>query len=126
MAQTAAVAALVVLGLLAVFQVLLVAGAPLGRYAWGGGHEVLPRRLRIGSAASLGLYAVIALVLLDRSGVTAVLPGGFVRVAVWVVLAYFVLGIGMNAISRSRREAVVMAPTCLALAVLTFLVATGG
>ncbi|WP_282947114.1 hypothetical protein [Cellulomonas endometrii] len=125
MAETAAVAALVVLGLLTVFQVLLVAGAPLGRYAWGGGHEVLPRRLRVGSAVAVGIYAVIALVLLDRSGVTAVLPGRFVDVGVWVAFAYFVVGIGMNAISRSRREAVVMTPTCLALAGLTFLVATG-
>lgn len=125
MAETAAVAALVVLGLLTVFQVLLVAGAPLGRYAWGGGHEVLPRRLRVGSAVAVGIYAVIALVLLDRSGVTAVLPGRFVDVGVWVAFAYFVVGIGMNAISRSRREAVVMTPTCLALAGLTFLVAAG-
>jgi hypothetical protein len=125
MAETAAVAALVVLGLLTVFQVLLVAGAPLGRYAWGGGHEVLPRRLRVGSAVAVGIYAVIALVLLDRSGLTAVLPGRFVDVGVWVAFAYFVVGIGMNAISRSRREAVVMTPTCLALAGLTFLVATG-
>jgi len=124
MAQTAAVAALVVLGLLAVFQVLLVAGAPLGRYAWGGAHEVLPRGLRVGSAVAVGLYAVIALVLLDGSGLTAVLPGRVVDVGVWVAFAYFVVGIGMNAISRSRREAVVMTPTCLVLAGLTFLVAT--
>ncbi|VTR77005.1 hypothetical protein [Cellulomonas hominis] len=125
MAETAAVAALVVLGLLTVFQVLLVAGAPLGRYAWGGGHEVLPRGLRVGSAVAVGIYAVIALVLLDRSGLTAMLPGRFVDVGVWVAFAYVVIGIGMNAISRSRREALVMTPTCLVLAGLTFLVATG-
>ena len=40
--MTAAVVALALLAALAVFQGLLVAGLPLGRFAWGGQHEVLP------------------------------------------------------------------------------------
>lgn len=58
--SVAAVLVCAVLGLLAVFQAGLVAGLPLGRFAWGGQHIVLPSRLRIGSAVSIVLYAVFA------------------------------------------------------------------
>lgn len=123
--QTAAVLVAVVLAALAVLQVRLAAGAPLGRFAWGGAHDVLPPHLRVGSAVSVLLYAAIAVVVLDRAGVLDVLPVGFARVATWVLLAYFVVGTGLNAISRSRAEARVMTPTCALLAVLVLVVATG-
>ena len=31
-----------ILAFLAIFQLLLIAGLPLGRFAWGGRHEVRP------------------------------------------------------------------------------------
>ncbi|UZN03419.1 hypothetical protein [Cellulomonas sp. S1-8] len=124
MTQLAVVVALVLLGALAVLQVLLAAGAPLGRYVWGGGHDVLPRGLRIASAASVLLYAGFALLLLDRAGLTDVLPDTVARVGTWVLLGYLVLGAPTNALSRSRREALVMTPTCLVLAACALVVAT--
>src|SRR5690606_3719032 len=66
MGSFAAVAASIVLLALAFFQLALVFGAPLGRFAWGGQHEVLPANLRIGSAVSIVLYALFVVVLLDR------------------------------------------------------------
>ena len=99
-----------------VFQALLVCGAPLGRLAWGGQHDVLPRGLQIGSAVSIGLYAFFALVILAAAGIGSVLPGGFVDVAIWVLAGYFLLGILMNAISRSRPERLVMTPVVTLLA----------
>lgn len=121
-----AVAACVVLGLLAVFQLALAAGAPLGRFAWGGQSRVLRTRLRIGSVVSIVIYAFIAVVLLERAFLIHVLGNsGFVRVAAWVVFAYFVLGILMNAISRSRPERFTMTPVTVVLAALSLLVALG-
>jgi hypothetical protein len=109
---------------LAVFQGTLVAGLPLGRFAWGGQHEVLPPRLRAGSAVSIVLYAVFAVLILEAAGALELLPDGLVAVAIWVLAGYFVLGIAMNAVSRSRPERLVMTPvvallaaSCLALAV---------
>ena len=102
--MTAAVVALTLLAALAVFQGLLVAGQPLGRFAWGGQHEVLPPNLRIGSAVSIGLYAAFAVLILQAAGVISPLPAGVAVVAIWVLTGYLVLGIGMNAISRSRPE----------------------
>ncbi|TFC80303.1 hypothetical protein E3O45_02495 [Cryobacterium sp. TMS1-20-1] len=39
----------IILVFLAIFQLLLIAGLPLGRFAWAGRHEVLPTHLRIGT-----------------------------------------------------------------------------
>jgi len=121
--SVAAIAATIVLAALAVFQLALAIGAPLGRLAWGGGHERLPTRLRIGSAVSIVLYAVFAAILLDRAGVVDVIPDGASRIAAWVITGYFVLGIPLNAISRSRSERFVMTPVVTILAVLSAIVA---
>jgi hypothetical protein len=122
---TAALLLTVLLALLAVFQVALILGAPIGHFSWGGQHRVLPARLRIGSAVSILIYAVIALAALGRAGLVDVFPGTFPAVAMWVVFAYFVLGIGMNAISRSKPERYTMVPVTIVLAALSLLVALG-
>jgi hypothetical protein len=114
--MTVALVGVGVLAGLAVLQVCLIAGAPLGRFAWGGQNNVLPSRLRIGSGVAIVLYAVFALPILQAAGAVAVLPGGAVGVAIWVLAGYFTLGIVMNAASRSRSERVVMTPLTLVLA----------
>jgi hypothetical protein len=118
-----AVVGTALLGALAVFQLLLVAGAPLGRFAWGGRHVVLPAGLRIGSATSVALYAAIGLVLLQRAGALDVLPHGLVDVAIWVLAGYFALGVVLNAASRSRAERRVMSPVAGVLAVVCLVLA---
>lgn len=121
----AAIALCVVLAVLAVFQVALIFGAPIGRFAWGGRHRVLPTKLRIGSAVSIVIYAIIALLALDRAGLVDTVPEAVSTVGMWVVFAYFVLGIGMNAISRSKPERYTMVPVSFVLAVLSLMVALG-
>jgi hypothetical protein len=118
-----AVLAVVVLAGLAVFQALLVAGQPLGRFAWGGQHTVLPTGLRVGSAVSIALYAGFAVLILCAARALAVLPAGLVDIAIWVLTGYFTLGIAMNAISRSRPERFVMTPLVLVLAVVCLVLA---
>jgi hypothetical protein len=120
-----ALALTVILAALAVFQLVLIFGAPLGRFAWGGQHRVLPARLRIGSAVSILVYALIDVIAWDRVGAIEVFPEPFSAVAMWVIFAYFVLGILMNAISRSKPERYVMVPVSIVLAVLSFFIAAG-
>lgn len=71
MSTVAVVLVCVVLGALAVFQALLVAGAPLGQFAWGGRSRVLPAGLRVGSAVAIAVYTVVATVVLRRAGVVS-------------------------------------------------------
>jgi len=115
----------VLLGLLAVFQMLLIVGLPLGRFAWGGQNEVLPARLRLGSALSVLIYAVFAAVALDRSGLISLLPAPADVVAMWVVAAYLLLSVLPNLASKSRDERRLMAPTSLVLAGLAIAIALG-
>ena len=126
MTAIAAIATTVILAGLAIFQVALAVGAPIGRFAWGGQHDVLPARLRIGSVVSILLYALFALILLERAELVTVFGSEpFVQVATWVLFGYFALGILMNGISRSKAERTVMVPVTLVLAALTLLVALG-
>lgn len=115
----------VILALLAVFQIALAAGAPWGHFAWGGQQRVLPRKLRIGSVIAVVIYAVTAFIAWERVGVSTLLPAPFVQVAMWVLFAYFALGIVMNAISRSKPERYTMTPVVAVLAVLSLLIAMG-
>lgn len=122
---TAAIVLTVLLALLAVFQLALALGAPLGRFAWGGAHRVLPARLRGGSLIAIVIYAVIALLALDRAGLVDLVPEPVSVVGMWVAFAYFLVGIPLNAISRSRAERLTMTPVVAVLALLSLLVALG-
>lgn len=122
--QLSAILACVILAGLTSFQVALIGGAPLGRIAWGGQHPVLPARLRIGSAISIGLYVLFAYAALAKAGTTAPLVSEtFTSIFVWVLTAYFALGVVMNGISRSKPERLIMTPTSLVLAALYLVIA---
>lgn len=120
-----AIALTIVLVGLAAFQLALALGAPWGHFAWGGQRRVLPTGLRIGSGVSILVYALIAVVAWDRVGAIDVFPDLFSDIAMWVVFGYFVLGIAMNAISRSKPERYTMVPVVIGLAVLSLLIALG-
>ena len=123
-AAIAAILLCILLGALAVFQLALVFGAPIGHFAWGGADRVLPRPKRIGSVVSIVLYAAFAWVFLMKSGLVAmVLPEIVVDVAAWVIAGYFALGIPLNAMSRSRPERYTMTPIVIVLLVLAVIVA---
>ncbi|MFT3722621.1 MAG: hypothetical protein QM773_03455 [Hyphomonadaceae bacterium] len=120
----AAIAFCVLLGGLALFQLALAAGVPLGRFAWGGGHERLPVNLRIGSLLAIAIYAIFAVIVLERAGLVSLLPyAPIAGIGIWIVLAYLALGVVMNAISRSKPERYTMTPLALALGVLALVVA---
>ncbi|MEL4319954.1 hypothetical protein WJX64_13135 [Leifsonia sp. YIM 134122] len=121
----AAIALCVILAALAIFQLALILGAPIGRFAWGGQHRVLPAKLRIGSAVAIVIYALIGTLALDRASVIDVVPDAVSTVGMWVAFGYFVLGIPLNAISRSRPERFTMTPVVIVLAALSLLVALG-
>ena len=120
------VALSVALGLLAVgvvFQTVLASGAPWGRFAWGGAHRVLPRRLRIGSIVAAVLYVAFAVLLLSRGGVLPGSENALVMVLTWILFAYFAVGVVLNGISRSRPERWTMTPVCAMLALMTLIIA---
>ncbi len=88
--------ALEILAGLTVMQTLLIFGAPIGRYAWGGKHRILPVRQRFAAALAVVLYAGFA--------VLSVLP---------------------NLASKSRQQKALQTPVSIALAIGIGLVASG-
>ena len=86
---------------------------------------MLPAGYRIGSIASIALYAGFAVLILQAAGTLSLLPVGFGEAAIWVLAGYFLLGIAMNAISRSRSERLLMTPVVALLAAACFLLALG-
>ena len=126
MSTLAAVLVCGILSVLSVFQALLAFGAPLGRFAWGGQHRVLPTSLRVGSAVSIAVYALLATVVLARANLVATgAAETVVHTAAWIVAGYFFIGIGMNLASRSKSERAVMTPTVAVLCGLCAVVAAG-
>lgn len=116
MTIAALILTLALLGALTVMQFLLIAGAPIGHYAWGGKHRVLPGKLRIASGAAIVLYGVFGALLLSRAGVV---PGGDppVIVATWFLFAYSALSVVGNLASRSRQERLVQTPVSVLLSI---------
>lgn len=108
-----------------VFQLALIAGAPLGEFAWGGQHRILPKKLRISSIVSLVIYLLISLITLDKVVLIDWFPDNFVTIGFWVITIYFGLGVVMNAISRSKKERLVMTPVVLTLFLSCLAIALG-
>lgn len=111
-----AILACILLTFLAFFQLALALGAPFGHYAWGGSHRVLPANLRIGSVFSILLYVLFAVVILQSGGLIAVF--GDISLVLWVLAAYFLIGVIMNAMSRSPKERLAMTPVAAILALI--------
>lgn len=120
----AASIALILLLALAIFQILLIAKVPLGRFAWGGQHDVLPAKLRIGSVISIAIYGFIAVLIVSKAGLLQIIPTGpFLDISTWVIFGYLALGIPLNAMSRSKPERYTMTPVVLVLVVCLLMVA---
>jgi hypothetical protein len=123
-AMLASVLAALVLSFVAIFQVLLAVGFPLGRAAWGGTHRVLPPRLRIASALSSLLLGLAAWIVLARTGlVTIPWQSSVVRVGTWVVFSFLTLNTVSNFVSKSRIERTVMTPAAFVCSVCILVVA---
>jgi hypothetical protein len=120
----AAVAAVVLLAVIVLFQLALALGAPFGRAAWGGQHEgVLPTRLRIASAlVAVVVYPILILYVLASGTLVEVgwLPIG--PAGMWVLAGFFALGTVANLASRSRPERI-WGPVSLVLAVCAAIIA---
>lgn len=119
------------LGALAVFQLLLAAGAPLGRAAWGGRQERLdperlPAALRVGSFVSAGLALAGAGAVLEKAGLVELFGGAAAAAVVWALVPILAGSAVLNRVAGSPVERRVMAPAAAVLAALCLLVALKG
>lgn len=121
----AAWTASILLSGLALFQLALAAGAPLGRFAWGGTHPgVLPGRLRLASLLAAAIVTTFPLFVLERA---EVIPGlgrpAIASAAIWALTALFALSTIGNLASTSASERRIMTPVALLLTICCLIVA---
>lgn len=125
--ETAGVVAAVLLAVVALFQISLALGAPLGGAAWGGQHAgVLPGRLRLASGvAAVVLYPLIVVFVLTSAGmITADWLPFIGPVAMWVLTGFFAVGAVANFVSRSPIERI-WGPVSLGIAGCCGVIAAG-
>jgi hypothetical protein len=126
MTAAALYVSIAILAALAIMQILLIFGVPIGKYAWGGKNRVLPPRQRIAAAIAIVLYAVFTVVLLGRVGVIWGTPSTAIVVGTWVLFGYTALSVLPNLASKSRQERAVQVPVSVALAIAVGFVASSG
>lgn len=126
--ETLGIVAAALFASVAMFQVALAVGAPLGHLAWGGVHEGrLPVNFRINSGLAAIVLLFAAAVVLAEPGVTSwsPVPDSLLTPTIWVLAGLMALNTVGNFASKSAFERWVFGPTAGALAVLCTVIAIG-
>jgi hypothetical protein len=109
---------------IAVFQVLLTLGYPLGEAAMGGKYKVLPKPLRVVSAGAAIILLFFGFVFLEHTNVIRTgidfLP---TSILVWVWTVYMGVNTLGNLVSKSKKERVIMTPISSLVFILCLYVA---
>ena len=123
--EAAALVGVTLLAAVALFQLLLALGLPLGRAAWGGQYRVLPKSLRRASLTAIGLLGLAGWALLACAEMAWPGGGTAARIVCWVLAGYFALNVALNALSKSRVERAIMLPVSILLVAAFILVLLG-
>jgi hypothetical protein len=106
------------------FQLALAAGAPWGELTMGGaspGRLPLPMRaVAVGSAALLASFGAVVVA---RAGLALPRWRPAARRLIWVVVAYMLVGVALNAATPSPHERALWLPVTAMLAVCALVVA---
>ncbi|MCR5383686.1 MAG: hypothetical protein K6E72_03470 [Saccharofermentans sp.] len=120
--QVFAIIGAALLFIAAVFEVLLVAGLPLGEFTMGGRYKVLPPMMRGAAVFSLLTQVFAGLILLQAAGFMGMwFSFGVTRIICYVFGGFFVVNTVMNFFSTSKKEKLVMTPLA-AIEAVCFLV----
>lgn len=126
MPQVVAIICSVALLGLAIFQVALLAGVPLARFAWGGeDHYLQPRHRPYAVLAILGALTGI-FVTLQGANFLLVVPVLASQVACYVYVVLFFAAFILTARSRSLTERRAMLPFYVVLSALFLIIALAG
>lgn len=111
----------------AVMEILLIFGLPLGEFTMGGRYKVLPPMYRMFAASSVILQLFGAAMILQDGGLMNMwFAGKVIKIICFVFAGFFAVNTVMNIISPSKKEKYVMTPlaaveTCC-FAVTAFLI----
>jgi hypothetical protein len=129
--EAVAVAAALLFGVMALFQVALALGVRWGAFAFGGravrDDGTLPPAYRFASAVAAVVLAIFAGVILTRGGVIGTSGDStWVTVMSWVIVAFMAINTLMNFMGKHRIERYVFGGITVVLVVLCSIVAVAG
>ena len=114
----------VLLLVVAVMEVLLIIGLPLGEFTMGGKYKVLPPLFRIFAASSIVLQLFGAAMILQGGGhMNMWFSNNITRIICFCFAGFFVLNTFLNLISSSKKEKIAMTPLAAIEAVCFFVTA---
>jgi hypothetical protein len=110
--RLAALVVATLMGCLVVFQALLAAGVPWGKVAYGGQSAELPVSLRVSSGVAAGMWTLLGLIVLRRTGVIrlSLVPTGWLRGVSWIIVALLAVSVVLNGITPSPWERAIWLP----------------
>ena len=112
--------------LVAGFQMALTAGMPWGNLTMGGKFPgTLPARMRVVSAVSAVVLVFFGLIVVTAAGLAFSEWQALARKAIWIVVAYCIVGVLANAATPSRWERIIWLPVVMLMLVCSILVAVG-
>ena len=95
----------------AVMEILLIFGLPLGEFTMGGRYNVLPPMYRMFAASSVILQLFGAAMILQGGGLMNMwFAGKVIKIICFVFAGFFAVNTVMNIISPSKKEKYVMTP----------------
>ena len=95
----------------AVMEILLIFGLPLGEFTMGGRYKVLPPMYRMFAASSVILQLFGAAMILQGGGrINMWFAGKVIKIICFVFAGFFAVNTVMNIISPSKKEKYVMTP----------------
>jgi hypothetical protein len=120
----AAILFLTVSLIVALFQLALALGAPWGEYTMGGRYPgKLPPKMRTTAFIQIIIIFVFACIVLIKSGLIFSQFYFIGRIAIWFVVAFFVLGSVLNLLTPSKGERMIWGPVNILLLATSIYVA---
>ena len=110
-----------------ILYVLLVLGFPYGEFAMGGQHKVMPKRMRVVCAISIFVQVFAILTLLQTGNVIFIgLPQGISKGLCYFFAIFITLNTIANAVSKSKKEKIVITPFSLVVTICFWFTAING
>ncbi|WP_213524007.1 hypothetical protein [Paenibacillus sp. J31TS4] len=114
------------IGIVILFQLALAAGMPWGSLAMGGKFPgKYPPVMRLASIFQVIILALLASVVLSKSGIIFTDWNSVADSAIWFVVTFSALATVLNFITRSKWEKRIWAPVSLLLLITSIAIAIG-
>ncbi|ADU30571.1 hypothetical protein [Evansella cellulosilytica] len=118
-----AIVTAIILLFIALFQMLLSLGYPLGEFALGGKYKVLPKKHRITSAVNAFILLFMGYSVLLHANIFFITEGFPNPVLIWIITIFLGFHALANFVSQSKKEKLVMTPISTIAFLLSLIIA---